>query len=192
MAGRSDSKLRQILEIELDITCDHQVHKAVGIVVAKRRPRGPPLVEQSRFFSGIAESAVAIVAIENHPFGASNQHVRPAIIVIVGNRAAHRPAGISHTNFVGDIGKSSVMIVAIEGALGFLAAKSHGDTRCIGEINIQPAVLIVVEQKHTTAHGFHDVLLFRRNCMLKLNPTGRSHIAEVESEGWFELFRRFL
>src|SRR5204863_6763056 len=93
---------------------------------------------------------------------------------------------------IGDIGKSSVMVVAIERALGFLAAKRHGDTGRIGEINIQPAVLVVVEKQYTTAHGFHDVLLLGRNRMLKMDLAGGSHIAEVEIGGGFFLPCRFL
>src|SRR5215470_16837683 len=51
------------------------------------------------------------------------------------------------------------MIVAIERARSFLSFEGHLDTGGIGEVNVRPAVTIVIENDPASAHRLDDVFL---------------------------------
>ena len=83
---------------------------------------------------------------------ASDQNVGPAVVVVVCDCSAHRPARIANAGAVRNVSKGSIVIVAIERTAGFFALKSHLDRGRVGEIDVQPAIAIVIQQKNTTAH----------------------------------------
>src|SRR5208282_2196302 len=93
------------------------------------------------------------------PAEAGDVEVGPAIVVVVANGAGHGEARSSDAGLVGDVGKSSVVIDMVESAAALLAFDGHLDARGIGEIDVGPAVAIIVEQNHAAAHGLHDVFL---------------------------------
>src|SRR6185437_1052078 len=82
---------------------------------------------------------------------------------------AHGPAGITDTCLLCDVRECTVVVVMKESASCLFPSERHGNTRRIGEVNIEPAVAVVVEQSNTTAHRLDDVLLLWAGEMLEVN-----------------------
>jgi hypothetical protein len=89
--------------------------------------------------------------------------VRPAVVIVVANRDPVPPAVVRYACLHGYIGKGAVMIIAKERRLrrGCLAGL-RVISGTIHEIDIQPAVVVIVQQADTGAHGTKDVLLADR------------------------------
>ena len=51
------------------------------------------------------------------------------------------------------------MVIVKQGTASFSASQLHVHIRRVREINIRPAIAVVVDQRHAAAHRFHDVLL---------------------------------
>ena len=89
--GRA-AELRQIVEMEVDVICDHQVDISIAVVVAEGCAGRPAAIGDAGFGGDVSECAVAVVVIENVAAEASYVEIWPAIIVVVADRAAHRQA----------------------------------------------------------------------------------------------------
>ena len=89
MTSRANAERWRIFWIELDIAGDHQVDKAITVVVAESGSSGPSRIGQVRLLRDVGESAVAVVAQQHQPLLAGEQDVRPAIIVVVSDGSAH-------------------------------------------------------------------------------------------------------
>ena len=150
----TNPKLRQILHVEIDVARDHQVHKAVAVIVSKSSARAPSRIDQVSLLSYICECAVPVIAIEHESFFASNEDVGPAIVVIVRDSSSHGPARIAQSRVIGDISKCAVVIVVVQSAARFFASQGSFDCRRIREVNVKPAVLVVIEQQDAAAHRF--------------------------------------
>ena len=147
----------KIVEMKIDVVRDHQIEEAVSVVVAKRRARGPAAIGNAGFGGDISESAVAIVVIKDIAAETSEIQIRPAVVVIVAHGSAHGKTARVQAGLFGDIGECAVAIIVIKGAGSFLALQSHLDAGSVGEINVRPAIAVVVDNNHSTAHGFDDV-----------------------------------
>src|SRR5882762_6843736 len=156
-------------KIELGVVCDHQVNQAVSVVVAESGSGRPPPVGHSRLCGYIGKSPITVVAIQDISVQAGDVDIGPAVVVVVAYRAAHGKARSRDPRLVSHIRERSVMIVVVQGASTLLVLVGHFHRRRIREINIQPAVAIVVEQQHTAAHGFGDVAVPRGRSMAETN-----------------------
>src|SRR5277367_2086055 len=86
----------------------------------------------------------------------------PAVVVVVSYRDSIAPSVIGHARFDRDIREGAVMIVVEERSvrrLGFSLQRLAG--RAIHEVNIQPAIVVVVQQGHAGTCRVQNVLLLR-------------------------------
>ena len=158
-----------MLQIEIDVIRHDQIDKTVAIVIAKSGAQLTIGLPHSGLGRDIGKGAVTIVPIKNIPAKAGDIKVGPAIIIKISDGAAHRETGMANARFFGDVGKSPIVIVVIKRAARLFTVPGHLHRRRIGEVNIQPAIAIVVEQNHPATHRFHDVFIFRRGRMFEVN-----------------------
>src|SRR6266478_8817986 len=184
MTGRADAKLRQVVQVELHITRNHGIHEAVAIVVGEGRTGRPAGIGQVGLLGHVSEGSVTIVAVEHESLFAGNENVGPTIVVVVGYGTAHGPTGITHTRLIGHVAKRAVTIVVIENALGLMSVERLIHTRTIREVDVQPAVLIVVQQQYATTHRLHQILFLRRQGMFKLDVGGCRNVSKPKSRSW--------
>ena len=167
----------QIFQMAVHVVTDKQVNESVAIVIGKRRSRGPSAIAYAGLFGNVGEGTVSVVAIQHVASQASDINIGPAIVVIIAHRSAHRPAGIAHAGFLRHIGEGSIMIVVIKSAARLLSSQGHVNRGRIREINIQPAVAVIVEQQDSTGHD--DVFVLCRTRMLEGDAGARGDISEV-------------
>src|SRR5882762_1960020 len=142
----------QIIEMKVDVVGDHKVEKTVAIVVAKGGARGPPAVGNAGFGGDIAKGAVAIILVKDVAAEASDVEIGPPIVVVVSHRATHGKAWSREAGFGSDIGERAVVIVVVQSGLARLSLNGHSDGGGIGEINVEPAIAIVVKKNYAAAH----------------------------------------
>ena len=155
--------------MKIDVIGDHQVEIAVAVVVGKGRAGGEAAIAHACLLGYVSKSAVAIVAIKHVPAQAGDVNIRPAIIVIVAHGAAHGKARRADARSIGHICESAIVIVVIKRAAGLFAFQRHGHRRSISEIDIQPAVAVVVNEQNPAAHALHNEFFLRRYFMRKMN-----------------------
>jgi hypothetical protein len=71
------------------------------------------------------------------------------------------------------------MIVVEESAASFFAALGHFHTLGVGEINVRPAISIIVNKCHSTTHGFHDEFLLRAGKVLEMHAGGAGDVRNL-------------
>ena len=90
----------------------------------------------------------------------ATEQVIPSIIVVVADTDPRLPAGTRQAGFCGHIGEGSVAIVLIEMGGGRLTCGPLGvKSRAVGQVDIEPAVVIIVEEGNPAAFRLNDVLL---------------------------------
>ena len=108
-----------------------------------------------------------------------SNHVGPAVVVVVADGSAHRKAGRGDSGLVGDIGEGTVVIVVVERAAGGLFLQRHGHCRGVGEIDVRPAVAVVVEHEHTAAHRLDNVVVGSSRRMAETNASPFGDVFEL-------------
>ena len=173
-AGVARTECRHIVQAKIHVVGDEEVVPAVAVIISKGCSRGPlGVAAQPGAFGHVGKGAIAIVAIEHHPTKTGHQQVRPPVVVVVPYHRPHGPAGISHAGLVRYVRKCPIAIVVIEGAACLPAVQSHIHALGVGEINVRPAIAVIIDQRHASAHRFHNEFLFRAGKMFELNA-GRS------------------
>src|SRR5215470_5287291 len=117
------------------------------------------MVEAS-LLGDVGKGAVAVVVKQNVVPPEAAEEVVPAIVVVIADAHPSLPAGAGETGFFGDLGESAVAIVLIQMRSGRLARGPMGvEAGTVGEIDVEPAVVVVVEKRQARAFGFDDVVL---------------------------------
>ena len=89
--------------------------------------------------------------------------IRPAVVVVIADGHAKSPSLVGDARFVRHVGKRAVVIVVKKRGARRLLFSSHcikGGT--IHEINVGPAVVVVIKNCHTGAGRFEDQVFLRR------------------------------
>src|SRR5579864_8857490 len=103
-----------------------------------------------------------------------NKQIQEAIVVVVAPRGTGGPTTESDTGFVCDIGEGAVVVVVQEhGAWGGFLARQCSEGRTVHQVDVEPAVIVVVKQGHAGTRGFKNSRLFRTSrAMVKLVESG--------------------
>ena len=126
---------------------------AVVIVVSEGTARAPsPGVANSGRRSHIAERAVAVVVVEDAATYIGDVDVFPAVIVVVADAHTHAPSAMVQARLCSNIGEGAVAVIVIELAGRTSAAPQIFQSGPIHEKNIQPAIVVVVQEGDPTTH----------------------------------------
>ncbi len=161
LAEGSASEAGQIIEMKIDVVGDHEIDKSIAVVVAESGAGRPSSIGDAGLCRHVGKGAVAVVAIENVAAQAGDIEIGPAVVVVVSDGSAHGEARSGEAGFCRHVGESAVVIVVVENAEALRAFDRHLNRRSIGEIDVGPAIAIIVQQNHSAAHGFHNVFLCR-------------------------------
>src|SRR6266851_1498845 len=151
-----------MINVEIDVSRYEQIQLAVVVVIQKRSAGGPLGRAHTRDFGNVAESTVAVVLKQVVLPEAGYEKIIKAIVVIVTNGDSHAPTNICETRFVRHVSKGAVAIIVVESASGLAAGLHQIDCKRVNEEDIEIAVVVVIEQRHPTAHRLNDVLLIGR------------------------------
>ncbi len=114
------------------------------------------------------------------------KQVVETVIVVVTHAATLSPSRVSQTGLGGYIGESSITIVAKQVAGGVSIAYGRIKAGSIYKEDVKPAVVVVVEPSHATAHFFEEELLIlgpAANVARLRQPSGGGYIFKHNREG---------
>src|SRR5262249_23098138 len=139
---------------------------AISVVIEPCAP-GPPanlFVVHARLARHISKRSISIVVKQDVLSPEAAEKIVPAIVVIVPDADAGLPSCSRQTRFLGHIGERAVAIVFVEVRRGGLARWPFGiQPRPVREIDVEPAVVIVIEKSQATSFCFDDRLLTFRS-----------------------------
>src|SRR5260370_5425970 len=161
LCGRGPGSGR-IVDVKFYVPRDKQIEASVAIVVAEGRTCGPAAQRDASLFRYISKCSIMIIAIE--PILAVVRHVDvwPAIVVKISDSHAKSPALVGHAGAVGHIRERAIVIVVIQrGARRLLLSRQRVIRRAIDEINVGPAVVVIIENGYPRAGRLQNVFLFR-------------------------------
>src|SRR5437764_4302205 len=102
-------------------------------------------VPDARARSYVREASIVVVAIKNAPIQVRNKNIFPSVIVVVPHCHAKAPAAVIQSRLCSHISKGSVMIVVVKLSRVALARANVLQGGSICEINVHPAVIVVVK-----------------------------------------------
>src|SRR5205814_3590622 len=111
----------------------------------------------------IGESAVSVIAVENAASILSDVEIGEAIGVVIAHRNTHSIAAACDTRLRGYVSECAITIVAIKSVPQRLSGCEEIARPAINQINVHPAIAVIVEECATCAGGFGEIFLRRRS-----------------------------
>ena len=143
--------------VEVDETTDEQIESAVIVIIEPDRAGSPSGGGDPCLLRYISEGAVTVVAVENAAPILGHVQVREAIGVVIADGDAHAITTTSNTGRFGDIGEGTVAVIAVERVAQRLRWSEDVAFPAIDEINVHPAVVVVVAKGASGARGLRKV-----------------------------------
>src|SRR5579864_90557 len=132
---------------------------AVAVVIHKGASRSPSLVFelQTGFLGDIRKRTIDVVPVQDVLAPVGHEQIVETIVIEVTDAYCRRPTRADETRLFGDVGKGAVTIVLVQpvGA----AVRRTFQPRATQKKDIQPAVIVVIEEGRAAAYCFNDVLL---------------------------------
>ena len=168
----------EVLEVDLHVPADEQVQAPVAVVVGEAAPGRPAAARQARPRRDVGERAVVVVVIEVVPTESGDVEVLPAVPVHVGGAGTHPPARVRDAGPVGDVLEPAVPEVAVERAARGLRVLRGLDGQRVHQVDVDPPVVVVVEEGHAAGHRLDDVLLVGGGVVLERHAGLGADVAE--------------
>ena len=133
---------------------------AVAVVVEPGAAGAPAnlFVVNASLAGDVGKRSVAVVVKQDVVSPEAAEEIVPAVVVVIADADAGLPARARESGFFRDVGESSVAIVFVQMGSGSFPRRPVGvEARSVRQINIEPAVMVVIEKGQTAAFGFNDV-----------------------------------
>ena len=98
----------------MDVTRNEEIQFAVAVIVAKGSPCRPSIHGDTRFFSHISESSIAVVVVKAVFSVVGYKDVRPPIVIVVADGHSKAPTVVGHPSRGGHIGKGTIVVIVKE------------------------------------------------------------------------------
>src|SRR5216683_4604398 len=158
----------------------------------------PTRVIDPRVHGDVRESTVTVVVVEDVVSEVCDVQVLKAVVIVVPDSDSHSVAHMPDSGFLSDVHELELSGLAQEVTeepvaglpvrrrrkLRFTGILSRVDHRALHHIDVQVAVIVVIEEGDTCSHNFGHVVLPRGTReMTELQPNSFSHFAE-QRNGW--------
>ena len=154
--------LREVIRIELQVVGDVKIDIAVRVIIAKRSGRTPLVPLQ--FSGGALKRSVPPVQEQVVWTVVGDENVVVPVVVHIGDRDSHPPARIAEPGSLSHVVERSIPVVAVQPIRGARSVPAWCVKRAaIDEIDVDLAIVVVVEECDAAGHRFKDVGLFRRS-----------------------------
>ena len=166
------------LERPLDVTRHEQIEIAVVVGIEETGAGAPASGGDAGAGGDVAERPVAIVAIQRIAAEVGHVEIGEAVVVVVGCGGAHAVGILRHARkprFLGHIHERPISLLA-EQPVPVLRVRLVGppvvrhrirELRAVREEDVEPAVVVVVEQRDAAPHRFDQVFVRRRRVLLR-------------------------
>src|ERR1700691_5528439 len=172
--------------VEIHEAADEEIEAAVVVVIKPDGAAAPAGSGDAGFGGDIAESAVAIIVIEDAVRVLRDVEVGETVAIVIADSDAHAVGVTRDAGFFGHVGESAVAIIAIECVAQGLRRSVEIAGAAVDEIDVHPAVVVVVEEAAAGADGFGEIPFGRS--AVAVRPVdfggGRRHFFKGGRGGW--------
>ena len=153
-----------MLNVKFDVVAHEEVKEPIAVVINPGAAGTPAyaIFPQARLLGHIRKSAVAVVVPQDVVTPIAAEQVVPAVVVVVTHADASAPSGAGQAGLFRHVRERAVAIVLKKVLGGRLAVGIGFLTRhaiAVGQVDVEPAILVVVEEGEPAALGFNNVLL---------------------------------
>ena len=157
----------RVMEVVADVAGHKKVQPAIPVVVSEggagvidNHVGGAAVERDAGLFRYIRECPVVVIVVQAVLPQIGDVEIGPAIVVIVAHRAAKPPPVIRDSRFFRHLGKRSIAVVVEERRVrrNRLPAQCV-DGRSIHQVDVEPAVVVVVEKADARTLGLDNDLL---------------------------------
>src|SRR5262249_25657675 len=136
------------------ILANKQVQPPVVVVIEPGSARAPPRRSHPRFRRNIGKCTIAIVVIQDAARVLRDVEIRKSIAVVIAYSNTHAIRVSRHTGLGGHVGESAVPVVVVKGIAQRLFRGEKVALPAVDQIDIHPAVVVVVDESAAGTHGF--------------------------------------
>src|SRR5208282_1539631 len=131
---------------------------AVVVVIEPHGARTPAGAGDAGPFGHICECAIAIVAIKNVAAELRDTEVGESVAVVITDGDAHAVSAACHSSLFRYVGEGAVAIVPVERIAERARRRIKICLAAVDQIDVHPAVVVVVEEGTPGAARFRQVL----------------------------------
>ena len=146
-----------VVGVELQVVRDEEVEPAVTVVVEERGAASPLAVVDSGPRGHVGERAVTVVVVEDARAVGRDVEIAVAVVVVVAHRQAHATTHPADAGLLRHVGEGSVAVIPVEGVGDGTAALALRRGRVGDEVDVEPAVAVVVDEPSAAPHGLDHV-----------------------------------
>ena len=147
--------------VEIHEAADEQVKPTVVVVVEPDGARGPAGRGDTRFFSCVGKSSVAVIVVEDALTVLGQVNIREPVAVVVPDRHALAVAAACYPGRLRDIGERPVAVIPVKRVAERRLGVVEIAFSAVHEVDVEPAVVVVVEEGASGAGGLRQIH-FRR------------------------------
>ena len=140
----------------------------------------------------IGEDAVAAVAIQHVRAEVRDVEIDPAVVVVVARAGAHAVVAMSNAGLLGDVVERAVAAISEQAVPCLPRDRRIGHRSAVDQEDVDPAVVVVVEEQPARADGLDQVLVGARAVdVAEVDPGVTADVGElhVRSEAVASLAR---
>ncbi len=138
-----------------------EIQVAIPVVIHKRRAGAPAVVADSGLVRDVCKTTITPVTVEQVRAGVGHVQVWAAIVVVVAHDGANTPTPVPDSGTGRYILKASISSVAVEHIGSPQGHLPVFDPPAIDHVEIEIAVVVVIEERPSGAAGLLDVVLFQ-------------------------------
>ena len=143
--------------VEVQVPCDIQVQPAVTIVVKEHGGTRPAVYGDARRVGDVLERPVSAIAVQPVPPIVGHIHVQITVVVDIADGDAHPVPAIAQAALLGHVHERPVRFLPIHAIDGTLSHPCLGKlVIAVGQIDVQIAVVVVVEQGRARQHDLRQ------------------------------------
>src|SRR5215472_8596973 len=146
---------------EIDEAANEEIETPIIVIIKPHGAGGPAGSCNASFFSDIRECAVTVVVIEDAAAVLSHIEIGETVPVIIADGCPHAIAAAHDAGLFGNICKRTVAIVVVKGVAQRPGGRPEIARTTIHQIDVHPAIVVVVKKCAACASGFREILLRR-------------------------------
>ena len=140
--------------IEIHVIGHVEVQIAIEVVIAKSRPRAPPVAADTGPDRGVRKPAIAPVAVKSVGPIIGDVQIRVSIVVVIRRYTTHPPTRVVRRCCRSHVGKAPPACIAVEGIVQRRDMAGSLQSGSIDQIYIEIPIAVVIQKSGPTAFGF--------------------------------------
>src|SRR5580692_5643100 len=139
--------------VKLHKAADKQIQAPVIVIIEPDSARRPSRSGNPSLLGNVRKSAIAVVVIKNASAVLGHVDIRKAISVVIANGHSLPITPCRYPGFLCYIGECAIAIVAVESIPERRSRSKKVTLSAVDKINVQPAVIVVVEKSATRSRS---------------------------------------